>query len=297
MPHDLTQAELDSLSPEERKAVLEGGDDPPPTVDDGEPDAHHSLGAGNPHSEEEDPPPATPPATPPADKPTDGAAAEGGDGEPAGEEPFAVPYQYDPAGFDLKAAEAAVADLDAKFREGEIDLEEYNRERDKIREEITTHKVAAKISVEMGSQTALAKWQANVDAFLAQEANAMYSQDKIKYIALNETVKSLARDPKNSNKSEVWLLKEADRLVRASLGSAAAPKPLSPKDAAMRARLPSGGLPPNLGDIPNAAPESDDAGEFAGIDALLDGTPDGQQRYERALAKMSREQQERYLAG
>lgn len=290
MPHNISESELAKLSEEERAALEDddnSGGDPP--AGDEDHSSHHSVGMG---SIDDNPDPDTPPKKPDEMKTVTGEPPITENAFPdEDDEPFAVPFKYDPGQFNLEAAEAQIKELDKQFQNGDIDLNDYNQARDKIREDITTHKVSEKISGQHSDQVAVAKWQATVDAFLDQDVNSIYKADEIKYIALDHMVKKLCRDPKLSNKSESWILREADRLVRISMGVVPA-RPGDPKQEALSRRR-AESPPPSLAGIPPAAPNSDD-NEFANLDALLDGTADGQAKYERAIAKMSKEEQDRY---
>lgn len=62
------------------------------------------------------------------------------------------------------------------------------------------------------------KWSSTIEEFLATEAsqpNAIdYRNSSFKMLLLDKTVKELANDPKNNDKTMLWFLVEADRIVK-----------------------------------------------------------------------------------
>lgn len=267
--HGLTDEELNSLTDEERKAV-ENEDDAQPGDDNGDDDSPPEAAAA--------------PATPPA------AEAE--------QEPFAVAYEYDPTQFNEHKAREDLAALDKRFQEGEIDLDEYNKNRDDVRDQIQSHKIKLELSQEMNRQVAIAKWNAITETFMETPKNADFYANQSRLAALDAQVRRLAvaKNPDgtlvNGNKSESWILKEADRLVREAFTGTSAPAAPQKPDPMAGRRPPA--APQTLAEIPAAAPSDEADGEFAHLDSMLDGTPEGQRAFERAIAKLTPEQQARY---
>jgi hypothetical protein len=88
-----------------------------------------------------------------------------------------------------------------------------------------------------------------------------------------------------------------DNLVKAA---GVQPKPVEapkdPKAEAAKARVPdTSTVPPSLGHIPAAAPGSVDTEEFAHLDKIFASGDSA--AHERALAKLTADQQDRYLRG
>jgi hypothetical protein len=111
----------------------------------------------------------------------------------------------------------------------------------------------------------------------------------------DKAVKYLGNDPDNADKDASWFLKEGHEMVKARfrLGKAEIPSQqsrLSKVDEALAQRRQKAGEPPKtLASLPQAGIESEGQGEFSHLEQLsgLD--------LEKALARMTKEQQDRYL--
>lgn len=139
---------------------------------------------------------------------------------------------------------------------------------------------------------------------VATEDGINYAKDAERATAWDNWVKMLANDPKNEAKPEQWFLDEAHRMVKLQFGDAApAPAAAAGKNATPEAkkvdqkkgRAPNlSTLPPTLAEIPSAADSGaggDGDGEFAHLYALQ---AKGGMEYERALARLSPEQRDRF---
>lgn len=231
-----------------------------------------------------------------ADKAKDADA----DKQAAAEQPKLAPL--DLSGVD-QAYQEQLEQLDAgkaaKFKEmmdGEITAEEYSkfeskylRDRDALGEE------------RIGNVA----WFKEVHHFkgvVLGEIN--YDADKEKFDAFDDWVKRLASNPKYADRDGRWYLEEAHRKVKLEFGiddkAIAADKGAkSDKDAGKpankdqtRKKAPDlTKIPKTLGNLPSASDDGDDeeSGEFAHLNKL-----EGMD-LERALAKMSKEQADRYL--
>lgn len=214
---------------------------------------------------------------------------------------FHVPPVEDYEG-KMAALNASWAETDRKWSEGEIPTEEKNAafqkyldERDALRsanDRYVNHQLQMKQASEQ-------RWEWEQNTFKAQalsDTGIDYTNDVKMNRAWNTWVQHLAGQPENAQKSGMWFLEQAHKKVMvefdiapkaASAGTkppaAAAPKP----DTTRQPKLDN--IPPTLGKLPVA--EEGDTGktEFAHMDGL-EGTA-----YEVALARMSPEQQERYL--
>ncbi len=160
----------------------------------------------------------------------------------------------------------------------------------------TRHELAR----DMREQQELYNYTRQVNQFKAQakaEGLDYDAPENQKYSrAMDGLVRHLAVDPENNDKSGDWFLKEAHRIVKlqynlptAAVKPAEAPKPAPAK--VVKPRIPDlSKIPPTLGKAPAAAQESEgDSGEFAHLEKLQGLA------LERALARMTPEQEERYL--
>lgn len=229
---------------------------------------------------------------------------EGGDGDsgdsseqaaaPVAAEEFRPEFRAEaPEGADEKIAtiDAATADLVTKFQDGEIDMTEFMAEKSRLDNERVTLVVAAeqaKFAERQNVESREQRWKWEQERFFGAEKNAETYKDPIVLAALDAQVKQLANDPANSKNAAGWFLEEADRLVRARFGStkAEATKPnQKPRQPDLSV------VPKTLAGLPAAElPETGDA-EFAYLDKL-DGLD-----LENAIAKMTPEQERRYLMG
>lgn len=107
--------------------------------------------------------------------------------------------------------------------------------------------------------------------------------------AYNHHLKALGSNPANEDKTGIWFLKEADRLTREDLGikpvAAAPAAPAKPARGVDRSAI-----PPTLSRVPPSADSAISGDEFSHLGSL-DGAA-----LEKAIAKMSPEELDRYLA-
>lgn len=194
-----------------------------------------------------------------------------------------------------------IAALDQKFEDGDIKLKDYNQERD----ELVRAQTKAEISAEQNEQVEKQLWQREISDFI--DDNQEY-KGKMRHAALDIAVKDLAGKPENADKSGRWFLREAHKMVQAELGGAGKPDPKvedpKPNDKAddkdkganankdkPASRKPDLSLVPNtLSNVPAADSSEAAGGEFAYLDKL-EGI-----ELERALARLPKEKQDRYLA-
>jgi hypothetical protein len=296
--HGLSEAELASMTEAEREAL---------TADLSE-DEQKLAGGGAGVVEEPEKPaekaaeaaPATAatPAAPaaPGAEPAAAPAAAGAD-EPEERSPLVVPYQardVDPA-----KVKQSLVDLKEKFDNGDITMDLYLDERDKITRAVTK----AELSSEYGEQVRTALWENEIDRFL--DGHKEY-KDPTLYRSLDAEIKAIAvaRD-KDGNlihekASDRQILTMAHEQVTRARGGAAAPaaKPAADAAAAVAAsrKQDLSHLPTTLATVPAAAPQTTDGDQFSGLDALskLD---DGGVALEQALAKLTPAQQDAYLRG
>lgn len=189
------------------------------------------------------------------------------------------------------ALDATKAEALAKLMGGEIDAAEYSklesqymRDRDALRDE----------------KAGTVAWVADAHKFqikVFQETGINYTTDVEKSDALHEWVTRL--DAKYPNKSATEVMEMAHKKVLLEFDiapaakAAAAPVPAAkPAAPVKKGRAPDlSGIPPTLGNLPAASnPGSGDGGEFAHINDLSG------MDYERALSRLTPDQQARYLA-
>lgn len=269
MTAQYTDAELAGLSEEERAAILEGT-----------PEEIAALNAviGDEGSESE------------SENAGDGAEDEGDDDgkEPdtmdAVERPAFVPqYHAEP----VEDYDGKVAVLDKLFEDGELPLQEYNKQRDAL----VRAQLKSEISAEQNAQIEKQLWERDISDFMSE--NKEYQTSKLRHAALDVAVKDLAADEANNDKPGRWFLREAHKLVQAEFGGQ---QKVDAKGGDEKPEVKSAPRKPDLSVVPKtlgnvpAADKGDAAGEFDHLDKLSD------LELERALARMSPEQSARYMA-
>lgn len=193
---------------------------------------------------------------------------------------------------DIEAMDAAKAAKFSELMDGTLDAEEYSKFESKY---LRDRDAAA------AQRNDAAAWFKEVNAFQNDVLKAdgiNYATDAKMNSAFDRWVKALAQDPENAQRDGSWFLKEAHEMVKTQyrIGDTKPAKSDKPgkeadKQAKPKGRAPdTSNLPKTLGRMPAAADnEGSDEGEFAHIDKLT-----GIDR-ERALAKMTPEQEDRYL--
>jgi hypothetical protein len=249
------------------------------------------------------------------------ATAEAGKGAEKGTEAAAAaPVAADqPIVFTATAPEDAAEQVKAlraekaaefkKLMDGEVTPEQYSAKEDEILGKITDidravtkAETAADFTVQQAQRSYLGKVNATLDA-AKKEDGIDYRAPENKHLHedLDRTVKFLANDPSNADKPEQWFLDKAHSMVKAMhglgkaapAGGAGAAEAAGAGAAVAAAQTRSGkgpnldGLPPSLRNVPAAA-GSDDGGEFAHLNTLTG------MALERAIAKMTPEQQQRW---
>ncbi|HWQ39183.1 MAG TPA: hypothetical protein VNM24_11355 [Burkholderiales bacterium] len=221
------------------------------------------------------------------------AAASDDSVEEDDDEPFVPAYKVPPP----ENYEQRMADLDkkydevtAKFKSGEIELEDMLREHraiDKERRELDAQKTKAEIAAEQAEQAAEQRWRWEVSRFMREAAKhegidyrvalheaaleaakkagdaeaikaaeAKVRTSRVLNGALDAEVKALAADEANADKSGEWFLAEAHKRVKAAFNlegkSAKAAPEAKTKAVASRRQPPVDKLPKTLGGLPAA---------------------------------------------
>jgi hypothetical protein len=289
--------DLSGLSPEEIAAI--DGDDHNDTdaldeiigdepIDGVDPDNDEDLdNPDNPDADNDAS--ATDPDEPEADEP-ETVVNESKTFQPQVVTPAVENYEQRMQEFDDQKAE-----LRTKLNDGDIDLEEYEKAKDKIVNDATElrmqqrdHENDIKRVASEGKQ----RWEWEQEQFFGRDANKVYSENALASAALDTAVKALARDPKNGNQTGSWFLEEADRQVRALMTGLGAPATKEDPKKAKQSRKPDlSGIPKTLATIPAAETVDTGETEFAYLDKLSGAS------LEQALAAIARDpaKEQRYL--
>ncbi len=254
---NLSAEELSSLTPDEQEAVLAAQQ---PVV--------------NADEQESDPPVVTAEA-PAAEAVQEEVESNESAGDPANAAHVAVDGEFRPeftvdmpndlqtklAGIDQR-----IRELRVKRDEGEIDMADFDAEKDALDNERLDLTIAAKQAEWAEKQNVEVENQLRVretNRFFSQESNKMYSEDEILYSVLDATVRKLQSDPDTKNNGYAWHLEEANRQVRQRLAKTGATVSEVPP-AAPRQVPPA---PRTIGNFPAAAPApvGDDRAEKIGM--------------------------------
>lgn len=211
--------------------------------------------------------------------------------EPVDDKLFAPTYRAE----QVEDYDKKIEDLTTAFEKGDIQLSQFNKERDVL----VRAQTKAEIADESKRQNAEQRWDWEIDRFMddAKESkelgNVDYRANKILQASLDAAVKELASKEENANKSGRWYLTEAHKEVMKNFGRQPAEK--LDEDKAAEAAKAAGRrqdlklVPKTLSGLPAAsAAETGSDSEFTHLEKL-DGLV-----LERAIAKMTPEQQERY---
>lgn len=225
-------------------------------------------------------------------------------------EPVYVPVPPPVADYDdrLKAIQADRAEAQRLLLAGELDEAEFSERDSKTLTDLMALNNAQNrhiAAVEQNEAIATTAWTRDVATIkaIAKSEGVDYDTDPKMMKAWDGWVKQLAADDTHADKPANFFLKEAHRLTKLqyNLPDVVQEQPKAPaakanqpaKPAARQNRAPDlSQIPPTLAHAPAAAIESEgDSGEFAHIDKLQGIAQ------EQALARLTPEQQERYLQG
>lgn len=219
------------------------------------------------------------------------AVVDDSDKPVAQEQPIAWPEDYRGR---MAALTAERAELTRQFSDGEITLEEKDREQDKIdeaRHDLRGAQQKAEIHAETLQKQSASTWVADQQSFF--KTNPEYAKNRMLLAAFDAYVREEGANPENANRDGAWFLNKAHERVQTDVaGLGLVPvKPVVPVvPAKPRAKPNLAAVPRTLGTLPTAqAAETSAGSEFAAIDKLsgLD--------LENALARMTPEQEQRYL--
>lgn len=205
--------------------------------------------------------------------------------------------------------------LDADFENGDLKHAEYMQKRDELSAQETDMRVQirqAEFASQQNKKTDEQRWEWEQDMFF--DKHEIYTKDPLMHAALDAAVKSLAstkgEDGKlvNAGKSGMWFLEEAHRQVSKRFrieevandkdkgsdgdkgkGTDAQGQDKGKPKSKAGTKPDLKGVPKTLGNLPAAEGNEAAESEFAWLDKL-EGI-----EYEQGLAKLTDEQQARYL--
>jgi hypothetical protein len=201
----------------------------------------------------------------------------------------------------VDALKSAAAELRERFKNGDLDVDAFNEENDKLieqREGLVAMKMKADISADMRQQSERSEWERSINRLFASAAKdgVDYTKDEARREDLDLFVKALASNAANADKTMEWFLSEGHKRVMSLYGGTPAPAPTPTPAAAVKAaaatrKPPTDAIPKTLAHVPGGDGPGDLAGEFADVDRL------GGEDLEAAISKMSPTQRERYQRG
>lgn len=187
------------------------------------------------------------------------------------------------------------------YEDGDYDLAEYQAKLRALTEHewgLREQQLKANLAVEQRTQQMAQRWQWEQERFFSQPTNRAYREDPVIGPAFSAAVQLLATDAANNARSMNWFLEEADRMTRARfrLPGEEAPSGANGQQGASQGTGRGGRargvqVPPTLGGLPAATIPEVGSDEFSRLDRL-----DGMD-LERALAKLSQAEADRYLMG
>jgi hypothetical protein len=311
----LTAEEMQGMSPEEIELLSEG------LEADGTPVEAGSATTPAPDDSDEDPDDDAPAAAPaPAATPAEAQTADQSATlhfdpkaeEPAGQvvddEPATAPAAFVPQ-YSAEVPADAQQQIDAlrskeraafkQLMAGESDMDEdayeairapIEQQIDDLKAKMLTASIFKQATEQAQVQRAREEWEtAKAQAFEKFKADGLdYSDPKRPGLmaAYNHHLKALGSNPANEDKTGTWFLKEADRLTREDLGI----KPAPPALAKPARGVDRSAIPPTLSRVPPSADSAISGDEFSHLSSL-DGAA-----LEKAIAKMTNEELDRYLA-
>lgn len=173
----------------------------------------------------------------------------------------------------IETAQETVTDLRTKVREAEM----FERANATATEQVLKR-----------------EWDRAVDRFMTGAANGEsidYRGKPALLAAFNTNLRTIASKQENADKDADWLLSEAHKATKSDLGITATRKKVADTDPNAARRVDKSKIPPTLRSVPTAADVSTGDNEFAHLDKLS-----GEEQ-EKALARMTPDQQERWANG
>jgi len=190
-------------------------------------------------------------------------------------------------------------DVQQKFDEGEMAFEDYLEQRDQIKDQIKDLDLTAKIRAEMeaksqedAAKAAEQQWNQDVATFNTDNQEAL--KDKALYNTFVKQANAKLADSDFDNMGNRELLDQALKEAKAINGYKETPTNDEVAEARRKAnakKKEQADQTQTLGDVPSAADNDTGKDEFAYLEKLSG------EALEEALAKLSPEQEKRYLMG
>lgn len=201
-----------------------------------------------------------------------------------------------PDDFDeqVQAAKQSLDDLTQRFKDGQIDFDEYQEQQATLierREQLSRLQIKAEIAQEMEAQRveqAFRETAAKVVADAKQDG-VDYAANEALRTDFDAFLKALGANPANDKQPMEWFLREAHKRVMALHNiTTAQPKQAKPPKPPKQAKVSD--VPVSLANVVSGAGDSEDGGNFAKLDRL---TGDA---WEREFSRLSKAQQAAYMA-
>jgi len=198
-----------------------------------------------------------------------------------------------------EAAKEDLKELKSQYDAGDIPIDEWLEARDEIRDELNRLKLEDSISGKINAQTNEQLWERDQATFFSMNPDFVVpregatEQNIILNAALDGAVKSLANRPENADKTGIWVLYQAKKMVQKSMGITPTASEQSEEEEINRLAAQEKALkkvPKTLKDTPPAQEEIGSEDEFASLDKL-EGI-----ELEKALALLPESKRDQYLA-
>lgn len=303
-----TEEELNSLTDEEREALLEAGEDDTTTTledslnmeaSDGEKDEEADKGGKDQDDDKDEPQDAgaTDAGDDNAGPDNDASTDQGPDAAPVVDNGKPAPLLVADAPADAEAKLEGIAqekaNLLTKFDDGEITAKEYQAAIDKLAKEERAIEFAvheAQLAAKMQQQQEKNAWLTMAQEFTTK-AHPEYSTSKVRYMALDSFVREIGSDPANAHMTGAQILAEAHRRVVEDLGEVQAVKATGNDGRPLKG---SKAAPPKtLADVPAAESNTMEDGKWAALDRLAQADP---LAFEDRLMKLSDAERDEYLS-
>ena len=237
------------------------------------------------------------------DKAGEAEGAEDAGELPPGSQSFNVPTgDLEAISEQLTSLRTAVDELESAYDSGESELT-FAEYKAKLRElndailDLNAERAEVQAIQKMNAAYQQQWWTNEIRSFKREAAKEGVDYDADPKLAAewDKAVRYLGNDPDNADKDASWFLREGHEMVKARFrigGQAAQPAAsrLSKVDEALAQRRQRAGEPPRtLANLPQAGVEAEGQGEFSHLENLSGLA------LEKALARMTPDQQERYL--
>jgi len=192
--------------------------------------------------------------------------------------------------------DAKKSELKAKYDAGEIDDDEYEKQREDLIEQKADYKATKRIDEVLTSRLAKQAetaaeqdWNQALAAFGADENNKKFVGDPVRAAAFNATLQAVWKE--NPNQGYLAAMQTARDRVMTAFGLKPADDPKAKIDAAVAERAgKKPGTPPNISALPSAGVPAGGDNNFATLDSLsID-------ELENTLSRMPANKVEEYLA-